>query len=54
MKPKNIKTKSVRLELTDKEHEALDKYLYDNGLTKSGLLRTLVLAELKNQKYIQE
>lgn len=53
MRPKNTKITTVNLALTDSEREALDKYLADSGLSKTGFVRNVVISELEKKRYIK-
>lgn len=45
---------TVSLCLTDDERAALDKYLFNSGMSKKGLIRQLVLKVLKESGLLPE
>ena len=48
--PEEIRIRTVSVKITDEEFAALDKYCSDRSITKSTLVRELILKEIKKNE----
>ena len=49
--PEEIRIRTVSVKVTDEEFAALDKYCSDRKLTKSTLVRELILKEIEKNEH---